>query len=583
MRRAIIFAIGILLLGATGFAAGNSRPKGQRPNILLIMSDDMGFSDLGCYGSEIQTPNLDALAKKGVRFTQFYNMGRCCPTRASLLTGLYPHQAGVGHMMTDAGSPGYRGNLNGNCVTIAEVLRPAGYRTYMCGKWHVTRFEGAQAKNSNWPLQRGFEKYYGTIRGGGSYYDPTALCRQNTFITPDNDPEYRPEKFYYTDALADNAVRFLEQHRKESPDQPFFMYLAFTAAHWPLHAPEKEIAKYRGKFDQGYEPVRKARFEKMKRLGVIRSNWQLSEIAGNWDSVKDRAWEARCMEVYAAMVDRMDQGIGRLIERLKQTHQWDNTVIFFLQDNGGCAEQMGRTPLANAPTGTPSPMGPDDLQHKTWPPMQTRDGRWVRQGPGVMPGPADTYIAYGRGWANVSNTPFREYKHWVHEGGISTPLIVHWPAGIPKRRQGALEGQPGHLIDLMATCVGLAGANYPTGFHENQIQAMEGVSLQPAFSGQPLNRKNPIYWEHEGNRAIRQGKWKLVAKENQAWELYDMETDRTEMHNLAAGNPERVRQLATEWDGWAARANVLPLGSWRGTAESNQVKPARADHKAKAN
>lgn len=540
-----------------------------RPNLLLIMSDDMGFSDLGCYGSEITTPNLDALAQNGIRFTQFYNMGRCCPTRASLMTGLYPHQAGVGHMMEDRGAEGYRGRLNKQSVTIAQVMQAAGYSTYMCGKWHVTRDMKQDGDISNWPVQRGFEKFYGTITGGGSFYDPTTLCRQNKYITPDNDPEYKPEKFYYTDAISDNVVRFLQQHSASSPDKPFFMYVAYTAAHWPMHALEKDIAKYRGKYDGGFEPIRRARFERMKKLGLIDAKAELSPIAEDWAKTEHKEWNARCMEVYAAMIDCMDQGVGRIIAQLKHDGQFDNTLIFFLQDNGGCAEQMGRT--ANRPE-SPKPLkpfGPDDLQPQIWPPMQTRDGRWVRQGPDAMPGPADTYIAYGRGWANVSNTPFREYKHWVHEGGISTPLIVHWPAGIPKRRDGKLERQPGHLIDLMATCVDVGGAKYPAEFAGEKIKPMQGVSLAPAIKGKSLKREQPICWEHEGNRAIRDGKWKLVAKESQPWELYDMSNDRSELHDLSATNPKQAAELAAKWDAWAARSDVLPLGAWRGQAKNS--------------
>ncbi|MBA4150491.1 MAG: arylsulfatase [Verrucomicrobia bacterium] len=536
----------------------------ERPNILLIMSDDMGFSDLGCYGGEIQTPNLDSLAQNGVRFTQFYNMGRCCPTRASLLTGVYPHQAGVGHMMKDTGHPGYRGNLNRDSATIAEVLRADGYGTYMLGKWHLARALNPKGDISNWPMQRGFDHYYGTINGGGSFYDPTTLCRGNTYITPENDPKYEPKTFYYTDALSDNAVQFLQQHSREASDKPFFMYVSYTAAHWPMHALEKDIAKYKGKFDGGYEPARKARVEKLKKLGILDPKWTVTPTVGDWKAVELKEWEARCMEVYAAMVDNMDQGIGRIIAQLKRDGKFENTLVLFLQDNGGCAEMMGRTEPKDQPTTKPKPMGPNDLQPKIWPPMQTRDGRWVRRGPGVMPGPADTYMGYGEGWANVSNTPFREYKHWVHEGGISTPLIAHWPAGISGKRNGKLEGQPAHLIDIMATCVDISGADYPKQFNGQQIHPMEGVSLKAALNGKSLKRKNPIFWEHEGNRAVRDGKWKIVAKEDQSWELYDMDKDRTEMNNLAEKNPAKLRELAAKWDAWAARANVLPLGQWRG-------------------
>jgi arylsulfatase len=555
------------------FAPDSVHAGNSRPNILLIMSDDMGFSDLGCYGSGINTPNLDKLASEGVRFTQFYNGARCCPTRASLMSGLYAHQAGIGHMMEDHGKPGYRGNLNRNCATIAEVMKANGYNTMMCGKWHLTHFAKPDGNNSNWPVQRGFEKFYGTIAGGGSFYDPTTLCRQNTYITPENDPGYKPrEKFYYTEALSDNAVRFIQQQKQESPDKPFFMYLAYTAAHWPMHALEKDIAKYKGKFDSGYEPVRKARMEKLKKLGIIDANWEMSPQFGDWNSVTNKAWEARCMEVYAAMIDNMDQGIGRIIAQLNKDGQLDNTLIFFLEDNGACAEPMGRNVPTDQPTRKPKPFGPDDLQPKVWPPMQTRDGRWVRRGPGVMPGPEDTYVAYGQAWANVSNTPFREYKHWVHEGGISTPLIVHWPKGIPKSRDGKLETQPGHLIDIMATCVDVSGGKYPTELNGNKIKPMEGVSLQPAFSGKSLNRKTPIFWEHESNRAVRDGKWKLVADENQPWELYDMEKDRTEMHDLAAEHPDIVKKMSAQWDAWAARADVLPLGAWHDAPKHGEKK-----------
>lgn len=556
-------SLSLALLGATATAA----PK---PNIIIILSDDMGYSDLGCYGGEIRTPTLDSLASGGLRFTQFYNTGRCCPTRASLLTGLHPHQAGVGHMTDDHGLDGYRGNLNNQCATIAGVLKPAGYRTYMCGKWHVTRHLTHDSDNSAWPLQRGFEKFYGTIKGGGNYYDPTALCRQNTFITPVTDPEYKTDQYYYTDAISDNAVRYLEQHGKESPEKPFFLYLAYTAAHWPLHAHEKDVAKYKGQYDKGYEAVRVARFARMKELGLLAPDAKLTPAAADWADVKDKAWEARNMEVYAAMVDSMDQGIGRVVNQLKKDGRLENTLIFYLQDNGGCAETIGRTSNGDGP-GNLKPMAPGEFQTRTSPPMQTRDGRWVRSGPGVMAGPVDTFLSYGKGWANVSNTPFREYKHWTHEGGISTPLIAHWPAGIAEARRGKLEPQPGQLVDLMATCVDVAGATYPTEQRGEKIKPMEGASLAPAFGGGALARSKPLVWEHEGNRAVREGKWKLVAMENRPWELYDIDADRIESNNLAATQPEKVKELAAAWDAWAARANVLPLGGWRGKPRATKA------------
>jgi arylsulfatase A-like enzyme len=544
--------------------------QSERPNIIFIMSDDMGWSDIGCYGGEINTPNLDGLAANGLRFTQFYNNARCCPTRASLLTGLYSHQAGIGHMMEDRGHDGYRGDLNRNSVTVAEALKPAGYATFAVGKWHVTPGQNSMklADMHNWPLQRGFDRYYGTIHGAGSYYDPSSLARDNKLITAANDAEYQPAQYYYTDAISDQAARFIRENR---PGRPFFMYVAYTAAHWPMHALEKDVAKYKGKYDQGYEPIRQARYEKAKRLGLLDPRWPISQTAMDWGGVEDKLWEARGMEVYAAMIDSMDQGVGRIIAELKRQGQFDNTLIFFLQDNGGCAELMGRAATQRNPYKTRpekaayAPMNKDDQQYNSAP-QQTRDGRAVIMGQGAMPGPDDTYIAYGKGWANVSNTPFREYKHWTHEGGISTPLIAHWPDGIPRPQRGKLAKAPGHLIDLMATAVDLSGAKYPSEINGQKIHPMEGVSLRPVLTGRPLKRAQPIFWEHEGNRAVRAGKWKLVAKENQPWELYDMEADRTEMNNLAAKYPDKAQELSAQWDAWAARALVAPLGAWRGQA-----------------
>ncbi len=551
------------LLGALALVATfcGSLEAAERPNVLLIMGDDIGFSDIGCFGGEVQTPNLDALAKNGIRFTQFYNATRCCPTRASLLTGLYPHQAGIGHMIRPVDYPGYRGDLSRQAVTIAEVLRAGGYHTYMAGKWHVSKSHHPKDGTSNWPVQRGFEKFYGTIRGFGSFYDPESLCRQNKFITPENDPAYKPEQYYFTDAISDNAVSFLKEDA--SKKDPFFLYLAYTAAHWPLQALEKDIAKYKGKFDGGYDSVRQARVERMKKLGLLDPKWKTTPTIGKWDEVDNKKWESRCMEVYAAMIDSMDQGIGRVIAQLKVDGRYENTLVLYLQDNGACAEPMGRVPLKNPAPADLKPMRPNELQTQATPPMQTRDGRWVKMGTDIMAGPADSYVGYGEAWANVANTPFREYKHWTHEGGISTPLIAHWPAGISAKQHGKLNDQPGHLIDIMATIVEVSGVTYPTEFNGEKIKPMEGVSLNPVFEGNSLKRKDPIFWEHESNRAIRDGKWKLVAMEDAPWELYDMEQDRTEMNNLAAKNPKKVQELAKLWDAWAERADVLPLGVWK--------------------
>ncbi len=568
-RSSLLFGLALFATIAVRFSLA-AATAAQRPNILVILSDDVGFSDIGCYGGEIQTPNLDALARDGLRFTQFYNTARCCPTRTSLLTGLHPHQAGVGHMMEDRAHAGYRGQLNRQSVTLAEALKPAGYRNYAVGKWHVTPGQGAKvlAETNNWPLQRGFDRFYGTIHGAGSYFDPSSLVRDNRLITVANDPDYRPATFYYTDAIAEHAVRFLRDHAQARKDQPFLLYTAFTAGHWPLHAKDSDIAKYKGRYDAGYEPIRAARRTKLRALGLLDDRWVPVPPAESWDKVANKAFESRCMEVYAAQIDSLDQGIGRIVAELKAQGQFENTLILYLQDNGACAEGNGRgnKPTARADQPSLPTMSPDEQQFGSQP-KQTRDGYPVRQGIGVLPGGPDTYIAYGRGWANVSSTPFREYKHWTHEGGIATPLIAHWPAGIAASRKGKLETQPGQLVDIMATCVDLAGATYPGTLGGESIQPMEGASLRPAFRGEPLQRTRPLVWEHEGNRAIRDGRWKLVAKENQPWELYDLDVDRSESHDLAAQHPDRVQRMTADWDAWAARAHVLPLGAWRGTAK----------------
>lgn len=549
----------LCLFGAMPTALGAARP-----NIIVILADDMGFSDLGCYGGEIRTPHLDQLAANGLRWTQFYNTARCCPTRACLLTGLYPHQAGMGHMVQDHGFDSYRGDLNRRCVTLAESLKPAGYRAYAVGKWHVTKGVAVDGPKDNWPLQRGFDRFYGTITGAGSYYDPATLVRDNTMLSAFADKDYQPKTYYYTDAISDHAVRYLGEHAKEQKDKPFVMYVAYTAAHWPMHALPEDIARYKGKYDGGYEPVRKARFERAIQLGLIDPKQPLTPQAESWDKVADKQWETACMEVYAAMIDRLDQGVGKIVAELKRTGQFDNTLVLFMQDNGGCAETVGRTAKSDHPN-IPRPAQPtlptiaaDAIAWNAIIPTQTRDGFPVRMGSKAMPGPADTYIAYGRGWANVSNMPFREYKSNVHEGGISTPLIAHWPNGIATARRGKLEKTPGHLIDILATCIDVGGATYPRKVGVNAIQPLEGISLAAAFSGQPLARTEPLFFEHMGNRAIREGDWKLVANLGGPWELYHLSSDRVETNNLAAKESARVQALAEKWNTWAKRVGVQP-------------------------
>ncbi|MCF7763719.1 MAG: arylsulfatase [Verrucomicrobia bacterium] len=527
----------------------------ERPNIVIVMADDMGFSDIGCYGGEIQTPNLDRLAAHGVRFTQFYNTSRCCPTRASLITGLYPHQAGVGHMMEDRGLESYRGDLNRKSLTIAEVLKQGGYATFMSGKWHVTRYIAPEGPKHNWPLERGFDRFFGTIHGAGSFYDPNSLTDGNTQVPPG-------EGFYYTDAIADHAATYIRDHGERKTKQPFFLYVAFTAPHWPMHAKPADMDQYKGRYDSGWDVLREERRERMVKLGVINPRWPLSPRdprSPAWEDAPLKEWESRLMEVYAAMIDSMDQGIGRIVQALTESGQWDNTLLLFLADNGGCAEGMGRGREFEARPDRPvRPMAATELQKKMIPEF-TRDGYPVRRGRGVMAGPADTYLGYGVSWANASNTPFREYKHWVHEGGISSPLIVHWPRGIDREKHGRLESQPAHLIDLMATCVDVSGADYPREFNGQTIHPMEGVSLRPAFSGRSVARREPIFWEHEGNRAVRDGRWKLVAKEAAGpWELYDIEEDRSELIDRARELPDVTKRLVSLWEAWAVRVGVLP-------------------------
>lgn len=534
----------------------------ERPHIIVIMCDDMGYSDLGCFGSEIRTPNIDRLAENGLRFTQFYNCGRSCPTRASLITGLYAHQAGIGEMMNDRHLTGYRGDLSPNSVTIAEVMKASGYNTYMSGKWHVTDVPYGEklqtASKHNWPLQRGFERFYGTLHGACPYWDPSALARDNQFISPYTDKEYQPkDTYYYTNAISDNAVRYIKEHDRK---KPFFLYVAYTAPHWPMQAPEEEINSYNGVYDKGYEEIRQARYQRMKQLGIIDDSWQLSEQAGHWKETPHKDWEKRLMQTYAAMITIMDEGVGKIVNELKATGQLDNTLILFLQDNGGCAENTGRT-LSSLKQEKVVKHDKDWVQTRGR--EVTRDGRIVRTGPDAMPGPEDTFIGYGKSWANVSNTPFREYKYYVHEGGISTPLIAHWPKGI--REKNGFRRSQGHIIDIMATCVELSQKDYPTTNNGNTIIPYEGKSLLPLFAKDQVEER-PLLFEHYGNSAIRVGKWKLVGKDmfngndikEEGWELYDMEKDRSETNDLSQTYPEKVKELLSLFKEEAKRTYILP-------------------------
>ncbi len=496
-------------------------PRAPRPNIVLIMADDMGFSDIGCYGGEIGTPNIDQIAREGVRFTRFTNEARCCPTRAALMTGLYPHQAGIGGMNYDLGLPAYQGELNNQCVTLAEMLKGAGYSTYATGKWHLTTFEHnnpkTEAGKANWPLQRGFDDYYGIIAGADNYFHPATLTKGNQRLPKPGDD------YYTTDAFSDYTAKTIEAQPK---NKPFFFYVSYNAPHWPLQAKPADLAKYKGKFDAGWDVLRQQRYERMIKMGLLEPSWDLSPHERDWATTPGKAELLRKMETYAAMVDSMDQGVGKIVSALKKSGQYNNTLLIFLSDNGACHEGA----------------------------------------------------SYGVPWANLSNTPFRLYKHWTHEGGIATPMIAHWPARI--QGGGGWNGQIGNVMDFMATFADVAGATYPTTYHGHKIPPMEGTSLVPAFENKPLNRA-PLFWEHEGNRAVIEGNWKLVSAGNRnqppKWELYDLSKDRSEMHDLIGAQPARATQMAASWDKWAARVHVFPMPNGPANAAEDEEAPDAGD------
>ncbi len=494
-----------------------------RPNIVVILIDDMGWSDLGCYGSEIPTPNINALADGGVRFTQFYNTARCSPTRASLITGLYPHQAGLGFLdnLVREKSKGTQGRLRDDCVTMAEVLGDAGYFTIMTGKWHMGHHHGTP------PFWRGFMRSLSSPIGELYFPDQKQRRSEGVYLNAKmlkvGDQELGTN-WYGPDLVTEWGLIFIDE--AIAAKKPFFYYLPHSSVHFPLQAPQADIDRYRGEYLVGWDKLRDERHRRQIAMGLVDSNWSLSARppdAPAWDSLndKDKDHFDHIMAIYAAMIDRLDSSVGTLVEGLKRRGVLDNTLIFVLADNGGNAES-----------------GPHGKLE------------------GQEPGGPQSNVFLGQCWATLANTPLRRYKHFTHEVGISTPLIVHWPAGIPSERNGQLEHQPGHLVDIMRTAVEVSGAEYPTERNGHKIQAMEGASLAPAFSGKPIDRQAPIYWEHEGNRAIRKGKWKLVMKFMGPWELYDIEADRTEQHNLIEQEPELAKQLTAEWDAWAKRADV---------------------------
>ena len=488
----------------------------KRPNIIMIMSDDMGYSDLGCYGGEIETPHLDRLAAEGLRFTRYYTNNMCVPTRASLMSGCYTTK-----------SLGPQSAISADVVTVAEALGQAGYSTYMSGKWHLANDD----KHESLPRQRGFDRFFGTTLGACSFWAPASLML-------DNDPAehlYQDPDFYYTNAITDYALEFMQEGLNQ--DRPFFLYVAYTAAHWPLHAFPEDIASYKGRYANGWDALRLERHARAKELGTVNPDWPLSsrnpEVPA-WDDEPHQDWQQRRMEVYAAQVTSMDRGIGRLLDQLDASGEADNTLVVFQVDNGGCHVEYA--------TDRKGPYLPE----------RTRDGRPVVPGnvPDVMPGPEDTYQSYGYGWANASNTPFRLYKQHDHEGGINVPLIARWPKEIADA--GGITNQLAHVIDLMPTFLDAASVEQPTEVQGRAIHAVDGRSLLPVLQGGTREPPNALYWQWSRGKAVRQGRWKLVAVRNGPWELYDIESDGTELRNLADAQPERVAELERLWEAWKA-------------------------------
>ena len=520
----------LFLLFLVLFSGCKSDEKPGKPNIVIIMADDLGYSDIGCYGGEIQTPNLDGLAANGVRFTQFHNAARCCPTRASLLTGKYPHQVGL--------------NLNGqtlsrNAATIAEVLRENGYHTGMAGKWHLSETKGlpnheeqllwlSHRKDSSifapletYPSNRGFEEHWGVIWGVVDYFDPFSLVHNEVAI------KEVPDDFYMTDFVTYKSIDMVDEFSND--DKPFFLYVAHTAPHWPLHALPEDIAKYKGVYDEGWDVLREKRYHGLIEQGIVDpANAPLAknESGKLWADCGRKEWEAKHMEAHAAMVDRLDQGIGRLIQKLKETGEYDNTVILFLADNGASPERG-------------YPPGFDRPGHN-------REGEEIVYGDFDRPGGELTWGYLGDAWAGAINAPFRYWKKESYEGGNCTPFIVHWPAGL-KGKENTINQGVGHVIDVLPTCLELAEANYPLIVNGLETTPLEGNSIIPLLNEEITSTHGTLFWEHEGGKALRIGDWKISALSNGDWELFDMAVDRTETKNLASEMPEKVDEMVAVW------------------------------------
>ncbi len=531
----IKLVLSVVLLGLTAFLGGCEKEDTGRPNIIVFLADDMGFSDLKPYGAEvIDTPNIDQLAAKGQRFTQFYNAARCSPTRAALLTGKYPHQSGMGWLAGPKTEfPGYQGHLNKN-KTIAEVLNEDGYETMMVGKWHL-----GNPQNGMVPWKRGFDRYFGRpVRA--DYWDSSGLKLDGASF------EWKGDDFFMTEALSEYASRFIGEHEQKNAKQPFFMYVAFNAPHWPLHARDSDIKRYRGKFMAGWDELRKKRFQNMVEQGIISSDQSLpprEPAIPAWNAVskeKQRAWDLK-MATYAAQVTAMDRAIGQVLDKVEEYGQKNNTLILFLSDNGASAESIG--------------LGESQTHNQE----------------GTPPGGPDSHQAYLMPWAHLSNTPFRFYKHWAHEGGIATPLIARWPDVITN--EGTTVDTPGHVMDIMATALDVAGITYQGKSTGKKGVSTEGKSLLPIFKGNDWGEERRIFWEHEGHRAVRDGEWKLVSahefddwfyekwgypRDPEAqWELYNLNRDRLERNDLADTYPEKRDELIDAYEQWAEKAGVV--------------------------
>ncbi|SDL13561.1 arylsulfatase [Tessaracoccus oleiagri] len=513
----------------------------KRPNIVLVLADDLGFSDLGCYGGELDTPNLDALARGGARLSSFYNTARCAPSRASLLTGVHPHQAGIGVLTGDDRPAGYAGDLSSDVATLAEVLKGHGYRTGLSGKWHLSA--DVRTPSDSWPTRRGFDHFFGTLTGCGSYFSPGTLTRGEENVEHEaDDPD-----FFYTTAITDDALRFIAGGDEE---QPFFLYVAYTAPHWPLHALDEDIRAYDGRFDAGWDALRRERFARQLEAGVVPANSTLSPRDPDnpaWDDVDDKEWEARRMEVYAAQVTELDRGVGRIVDELSSRGLLDDTIVVFLSDNGASPEVVPHQNRAGF------------LQRTDIFRSHTRDGREVQLGstPDIWPGAEDTYSSYGQAWANLSNTPYRLYKKWVHQGGIIAPFIVHWPGG--GLAEGRLLDAPLQLTSVVPTLLEAVGCDHPGTAPGAEVKAPEGRSFLRGLRGEPIEEDGTLYWEHTGNAAIRRGRWKLVRFFGKPWELYDLEVDVTECDDVADEHADLVQDLAADWQAWADRVGVIPF------------------------